>query len=415
MGSKIERQGDHARGRRARARGTRRAHRGRPAAAGEGVGRRRRPRDAGRPRPRRPGAEVGRGQAEARAPFGDGTVFVEPYVERGRHVEVQVVGDTHGTSRCSASATARSSAATRRWSRRRRRRGLPDATRAALHDGGRAPRRGVDYAAPAPSSSCTTPSRPLLLPGDEHPPPGRAPGHRAGARRRPGRPAARRGGGRSRSARGRRRTGHAIEVRLYAEDPAADYQPQSGVLFDVPFEIPGRPGCGSTPATSPARRLDLLRRDAGQGRRATRRPASRPRASSPAPSPGARIHGVVTNRDQLVGVLATRLPAPATSARRSSTSTRRPAPSRPATTPSPRRSPSPSGTGSPARSSRASRSPGATSSASPRSPASPGRSSRTRLEPVLERTTHPRRVVGRARRVRRRRAHRGRGERDRRR
>ena len=30
--------------------------------------------------------------------------------------------------------------------------------------------------------------------------------------------------------------GHAIEARLYAEDPAHDWQPQSGVLtrFDVP-------------------------------------------------------------------------------------------------------------------------------------------------------------------------------------
>ena len=32
-------------------------------------------------------------EAEAASAFGDGTVFVEPYVERGRHVEVQVVGD----------------------------------------------------------------------------------------------------------------------------------------------------------------------------------------------------------------------------------------------------------------------------------------------------------------------------------
>ena len=33
-------------------------------------------------------------------------------------------------------------------------------------------------------------------------------------------------------------SGHAIEVRLYAEDPAADYQPQSGLLttFEIPLE-----------------------------------------------------------------------------------------------------------------------------------------------------------------------------------
>ncbi len=35
--------------------------------------------------------------AEAESAFGDGTVFVEPYVERGRHVEVQVLADRHGT------------------------------------------------------------------------------------------------------------------------------------------------------------------------------------------------------------------------------------------------------------------------------------------------------------------------------
>jgi propionyl-CoA carboxylase alpha chain len=33
---------------------------------------------------------------EAAASFGDGTVFIEPYLERGRHIEVQIVGDIHG-------------------------------------------------------------------------------------------------------------------------------------------------------------------------------------------------------------------------------------------------------------------------------------------------------------------------------
>ncbi len=34
---------------------------------------------------------------EAAAAFGDGTVFVEPYIEHGRHIEVQILGDHHGT------------------------------------------------------------------------------------------------------------------------------------------------------------------------------------------------------------------------------------------------------------------------------------------------------------------------------
>ena len=33
---------------------------------------------------------------EAKAAFGDPTVFIEPYIERGRHIEVQVVGDGRG-------------------------------------------------------------------------------------------------------------------------------------------------------------------------------------------------------------------------------------------------------------------------------------------------------------------------------
>ena len=34
---------------------------------------------------------------EAEAAFGDGTVFCERYVERPRHVEIQLLADTHGT------------------------------------------------------------------------------------------------------------------------------------------------------------------------------------------------------------------------------------------------------------------------------------------------------------------------------
>jgi propionyl-CoA carboxylase alpha chain len=42
-------------------------------------------------------AAVESARAEAASAFGDGEVFVEPYVENGRHVEVQILADTHGT------------------------------------------------------------------------------------------------------------------------------------------------------------------------------------------------------------------------------------------------------------------------------------------------------------------------------
>ncbi|MFD5009264.1 acetyl/propionyl/methylcrotonyl-CoA carboxylase subunit alpha [Streptomyces chartreusis] len=42
-------------------------------------------------------AELEAARAEAHSAFGDGEVFVEPYLEDGRHVEVQILADTHGT------------------------------------------------------------------------------------------------------------------------------------------------------------------------------------------------------------------------------------------------------------------------------------------------------------------------------
>jgi len=36
-------------------------------------------------------------QAEAKAAFGDDTVYLEKFVEKGRHVEVQILGDRHGS------------------------------------------------------------------------------------------------------------------------------------------------------------------------------------------------------------------------------------------------------------------------------------------------------------------------------
>jgi propionyl-CoA carboxylase alpha chain len=41
-------------------------------------------------------AEIAAAQAEAASAFGDPTVFCEPYVERGRHIEVQLMADLHG-------------------------------------------------------------------------------------------------------------------------------------------------------------------------------------------------------------------------------------------------------------------------------------------------------------------------------
>jgi propionyl-CoA carboxylase alpha chain len=43
-------------------------------------------------------SSLGAAEREAISAFGDGTVFCERYVERGRHIEVQVFADAHGTT-----------------------------------------------------------------------------------------------------------------------------------------------------------------------------------------------------------------------------------------------------------------------------------------------------------------------------
>ena len=104
--------------------------------------------------------------------------------------------------------------------------------------------------------------------------------------------------------------GHAIEVRLYAEDPAHDWQPQSGTLdtFELPgvaaeFEQPSRYGVrldsgfesGSEVSTYYDAMLAKVIAWAP-----TRREAARMLATTLS---RARLHGVTTNRDLLVATL----------------------------------------------------------------------------------------------------------------
>lgn len=95
--------------------------------------------------------------------------------------------------------------------------------------------------------------------------------------------------------------GHAIEVRLYAEDPAAGYAPQSGTL--TAFAIPPAPGLrvdagfesGSEVTTFYDAMLAKVIAHAP-----TRDQAARTLAGVLSRS---RIHGLATNRDQLVALL----------------------------------------------------------------------------------------------------------------
>ena len=234
--------------------------------------------------------EVAAAEAEALSAFGDGTVFVEPYVERGRHVEVQVFGTTcprragllppasppEGGRGGAGTAACPRTPATRCSRPREKAAGAIDYRGAGT----------VEFLVDAED-----PSRFWFLEMNtrlqvEHPVTELVWGvdlvaMQLGEAAAPGQP-----------------TGHAIEVRLYAEDPAADYQPQSGVL--TRFEIPAGEGIrvdagyesGSTVSTFYDAMLAKVVCHAP-----TREAAARKLADTLA---RARIHGVVTNRDLLV-------------------------------------------------------------------------------------------------------------------
>ncbi|HEY0717769.1 MAG TPA: biotin carboxylase N-terminal domain-containing protein [Streptosporangiaceae bacterium] len=101
-------------------------------------------------------------------------------------------------------------------------------------------------------------------------------------------------------------TGHAIEARLYAEDVTAGYLPASGdvYLFDLPpadFRAAGglRVDAGFASGTRVSTFYDsMLAKVIGYGR--TREEARRVLAGALS---RARLHGVVTNRDLLVAIL----------------------------------------------------------------------------------------------------------------
>ncbi len=238
---------------------------------------------------------------EAESAFGDGTVFVEPYVERGRHVEVQVVGDCEGTIEVFGERDCSLQRRHQKVVEESPAPHLPPQTRRALHDAARAVAAAVKYlgAGTVEFLYDGASDRFYFLEMNtrlqvEHPVTEEV--HRvdlvalqiAVAEGRPvpsPAPA----------------DGHAIEARLYAEDPAADYQPQSGRL--TAFDVPPAPGVRLEAGFAAGNEVTTFY-DAMLAKivvhAPTREQAARTLAGALA---RARIHGVTTNRDQLVGVL----------------------------------------------------------------------------------------------------------------
>jgi len=248
--------------------------------------------------------------AEAASAFGDPTVFCEPYVEAGRHLEVQILADEHGTVWALGE---------RECSLQRRHQKVVEETPSPMVDDGlRAELSGAAVAAAKAIDYVGAGTVEFLARNDgtfwfletntrlqvEHPVTECVTGLDLVAEQ-------------LRIAAGERlagsppeRSGAAIEVRLYAEDPAEGWRPTGGPVrrFAVPgvraeFDVLDRPGVrldagvvdGSVVGTAYDPMLAKVIAWAP-----TRAEAAARLAAALA---GARVHGLPTNRDLLVRTL----------------------------------------------------------------------------------------------------------------
>ena len=260
--------------------------------------------------------EIANAQREALSAFGDDAVFCERYLERGRHIEVQIMADAHGTvwavgeRECSI--------------QRRHQKVIEEAPsplvertpgmREALYKAARDAAAAIGYTGAGTVEFLATDEGEFFFLEMntrlqvEHPVTEATTGLdlvalqldvAAGLPLPSAEPPATRG--------------WSFEARLYAEDPANDYTPGSGTLWslDVPgvsshFEGPHRPGIRLDSGVEPGAQGALigvhydpmLAKVISYGRTRDEACASLAGAMS-----RAKVHGLTTNRAQLVRVL----------------------------------------------------------------------------------------------------------------
>ena len=256
-------------------------------------------------------AEMTAAGAEARSTFGDETVFVEPYLPGARHVEVQVMADTHGTVWVVGDRDCSIQRRHQKVVEEAPAPNLPAVTRTTLHDAARAAATAVGYVGAGTVEFLVDTSRPegqgvFFLEMNtrlqvEHPVTEEVFGVDLVAAQ-----IAVAEGERLSSMNGGDEPdqpfGHAIEVRLYAEDPADDWAPQTGTLraFDVPrtagIRVDSAVETGSTVGIHYDAMVAKVIAHGSDRRDAIRRLSAALRR--------ARIHGLTTNRDLLLAILA---------------------------------------------------------------------------------------------------------------
>ncbi|MFD4632703.1 acetyl/propionyl/methylcrotonyl-CoA carboxylase subunit alpha [Streptomyces sp. NPDC058284] len=239
--------------------------------------------------------ELEAARSEAASAFGDGEVFVEPYVEGGRHVEVQIMADAHGTVW---------PLGTRDCSLQRRHQkvveespapGLAPELVAELHAQAVRAARVTDYRGAGTVEFLVAGGRAHFLEMNtrlqvEHPVTEAVFGVDLVALQ------LRIAEGLALEKEPPPAHGHAVEARLYAEDPAADWAPQTGTLhrLDVPGGI--RLDTGYTAGDTIGVHYDAMIAKA-VAHAPTRAEALRKLAGA---LERAAVHGPVTNRDLLV-------------------------------------------------------------------------------------------------------------------